>query len=183
MRQRPAAAMLPCVACGHSSRTAGVRPIHGGDAGRREPCRIEFAAAAGRLRLCPARAAPDGASCSPQRLPQAMTVPSGAACLRRSVTQSCIYINISTAGWSWGVAAQAATFQLPWEGGPVNSASPKRRIRPELAAAFTKSVYDALLQQEVSDRDHPLKDLHDIITPSPSGCCSRQVPCCCDCRA
>jgi hypothetical protein len=48
--------------------------------------------------------------------------------------------------------AQAATFQLPWEHAAPNGISPARRIRPELAAAFTESVYDALLQQEVSGR-------------------------------
>lgn len=54
--------------------------------------------------------------------------------------------------WSWAIMAQAATFQLPWEGAAPNRGIPARRIRPELAAAFTKSVYDALLQQEVSSR-------------------------------
>ena len=48
--------------------------------------------------------------------------------------------------------AGAATFQLPWEHAAPNGVNPARRIRPELAAVFTKSVYDALLQQEVSSR-------------------------------
>lgn len=50
-------------------------------------------------------------------------------------------------GWL-GSCQQGSALQLPWDSPPSNGTSPSRRLRPELASAFTKSVYDALLQQE-----------------------------------
>ncbi len=46
---------------------------------------------------------------------------------------------------------QAAAFLLPWQNATAPDQSARasaQRLQPQLASAFTKSVYDALLQQQ-----------------------------------
>ena len=45
-----------------------------------------------------------------------------------------------------GSQHSAAAFELPWGGAPP--ALSQRRLQPQLAAAFTQAIYDALLQHE-----------------------------------
>lgn len=72
-----------------------------------------------------------------------------------------MFVSATPADLLNNIAQPASAFQVPWQLGdsggaaapaPAGGAGDARRLRPQLAAAFTKSVYDALLQQKVLER-------------------------------